>query len=106
MPWLFILFADIFEIAWPFFLKSTIKFSILSPLLVSMVGIPIMFILREAIKQLPAATVYATFAGIATAGTAIIGMVFFGESTNLGRVFSLVLIIVGLVGLTVFSGAE
>ena len=105
MARLFILFAAMFEVAWPFVLKSTTEFSRWAPLLVAMVGIPIMFLLSESVKELPAATVYATFAGIATAGTAIIGMIFFGESTNIGRVCSLVLIIVGLVGLKVFSGA-
>jgi quaternary ammonium compound-resistance protein SugE len=33
------------------------------------------------------------------AGTAIIGMAFFGESPNAGRVCSLVLILIGVIGL-------
>jgi quaternary ammonium compound-resistance protein SugE len=61
--------------------------------------------LAEAVKRLPAATAYATFVGIGTAGTAIVGMVFFGESTNIGRVCSLALILLGLIGLKFFSGA-
>jgi multidrug transporter EmrE-like cation transporter len=32
-------------------------------------------------------------------------MVFFGESTNIGRVCSLALILLGLIGLRLFSGA-
>ncbi len=106
MPWLFIVFADVFEISWPFLLKSAREYSRWSPLWVAQVGIPIMFILDESIKRLPAATVYAAFAGIATAGTAVVGVVFFGESLNLGRVCSLLLLIAGLVGLKIFSGAE
>ena len=106
MPWLFIIFADVFEISWPFLLKSAREYSRWSPLWVAQVGIPIMFILDESIKRLPAATVYAAFAGIATAGTAVIGVVFFGESLNLGRVCSLLLLIAGLVGLKIFSGTE
>jgi quaternary ammonium compound-resistance protein SugE len=104
MAWLFILIAAVFEIAWPFVLKSTAQYSRWAPLLVAMVGVPIMFLLSESVKELPAATVYATFAGIATAGTAIIGMAFFGESTNFARICSLALIVMGLVGLRVFSG--
>jgi hypothetical protein len=57
-------------------------------------------------EQLPAATAYAAFTGIATAGTAIVGMAFFGESANLGRVSSLVLIVIGLIGLKLFSSAS
>jgi quaternary ammonium compound-resistance protein SugE len=106
MPWLFILVADVFEIAWPFLLKSTHGYSRWSPLWIAQAGVPIMFLLNESVKRLPAATVYATFAGVATAGTAIIGMIFFGESMNPGRVCSLALIVVGLVGLRAFAGAD
>jgi quaternary ammonium compound-resistance protein SugE len=106
MPWLFILFADMFEVSWPFLLKSSREYSRWSPLWVAQVGVPIMFLLDESVRRLPAATVYATFAGIATAGTAIIGMLFFNESMNFGRICSLVLIMVGLVGLKIFSGAR
>jgi hypothetical protein len=60
----------------------------------------------HAVKQLPAATVYAVFTGIATAGTAIIGMIFFHESTNAGRVCSGALIVIGLVGLKLFSSTN
>jgi quaternary ammonium compound-resistance protein SugE len=104
MAWFFILFADIFEVAWPFLLKWSVSLSRWAPLFVAIiVAVPVNYLLAEAVKQLPAATVYATFTGIATAGTAIIGVAFFGESANLGRVFSLALIVAGLIGLRVFS---
>jgi len=44
------------------------------------------------------------FVGIGTAGTAIVGMLFFAESTSIGRVCSLLLIALGLLGLRFFSG--
>jgi quaternary ammonium compound-resistance protein SugE len=60
MAWLFILMADVFEVAWPFALKWSVKFSRWSPLIVAIVtSIPVMFLLAEAVKRLPAATVYA-----------------------------------------------
>jgi quaternary ammonium compound-resistance protein SugE len=64
--------------------------------------VPVNYLLAEAVKRLPAATVYATFVGIGTAGTAIVGM-FFSESTNIGRLCSLLLIALGLLGLRFFS---
>jgi quaternary ammonium compound-resistance protein SugE len=107
MAWVFILFADLFEIAWPFVLKWSAPLSKWAPLFVVLIfAIPANFLLAEAVKRLPAATVYATFVGIGTAGTAIVGMAFFRESTNFGRVCSLLLIAAGLIGLRVFSGAE
>jgi quaternary ammonium compound-resistance protein SugE len=104
MAWLFILFADVFEVSWPFVLKSSAGFSKWSPLLAVALFTPSAFLLGYAVKQLPAATVYAAFTGIATAGTAIIGMAFFGESANAGRVCCLLLILIGVIGLKLFSG--
>jgi len=107
MAWLFILSADVFEIAWPFLLKWAAPFSKWAPLVVVLIcAVPANYFLAEAVKRLPAATVYATFVGIGTAGTAIVGIAFFRESTNLGRICSLLLIAAGLIGLRVFSGAR
>ena len=105
MAWFFILFADVFEVAWLFVLKCLAPVSRWAPLFVVILfSVPTNFLLAEAVKRLPAATVYAAFTGIGTAGTAIIGMAFFHESTNIGRLCSLVLIVIGLIGLRVFTG--
>ena len=107
MAWLFILCADVFEIAWPFLLKWSAPLSKWAPLLVVLIcAVPANYLLAEAVKRLPAATVYATFVGIGTAGTAIVGIAFFRESSSLGRIVSLLLIAAGLIGLRVFSGAR
>jgi len=104
MAWFYVLLADLFEIAWPFVLKWSAPLSKWAPLFVVMIcAIPANYLLAEAVKHLPAATVYATFVGIGTAGTAIVGMAFFGESANIGRVCSLVVILLGLIGLKLFS---
>jgi len=104
MAWFYIIFADLFEIAWPFVLKRSAPISRWAPLLVGVIcSVPVNYLLAEAVKHLPAATVYATFVGIGTAGTAIVGMLLFAESTNIGRVCSLLLIALGLLGLRFFS---
>ena len=106
MAWFYVLFADLFEVASPLVLKWSAPVSRWAPLLVVILcAVPANYLLAEAVKRLPAATVYATFVGIGTAGTAIVGMAFFGESTNIGRVCSLALILVGLIGLRFFSDA-
>ena len=46
-----------------------------------------------------AALLYAVWAGIGAAGTAVIGMLFFDEPTNLARISCIGLVIVGIVGL-------
>ena len=69
---------------WLFVLKWSVLLSGWAPLFVVIIcSVPINFILAEAVKKLPAATVYAALTGIGTAGTAIIGMAFFHESTIL-----------------------
>jgi quaternary ammonium compound-resistance protein SugE len=101
--WVYILLADIFEIAWPFVLKWSVGLTRWASVLVALFALPIMILLGESVKTLPAATVYASFVGIATLGTATVGIIFFGESANLGRLFSFALVISGLVGLKLFS---
>jgi quaternary ammonium compound-resistance protein SugE len=106
MAWVFVLSADLLEIAWPFVLKWAAPLSRWAPLAVAVgFAIPVNFLLAEAVKQLPAGTVYATFVGIGTAGTAIVGMTFFRESSHPARVLSLAMILAGVVGLRLFSGA-
>ncbi|QIZ06644.1 QacE family quaternary ammonium compound efflux SMR transporter [Priestia megaterium] len=46
---------------------------------------------------------YAVWVGIGTAGAVFINMFLFGESKNLGRIISVILIIIGVVGLKALS---
>jgi quaternary ammonium compound-resistance protein SugE len=104
MAWVYILLADIFEVAWPFVLKRSVGLPRWTTASLAVVfALPIFLLLGESVKRLPASTVYANFVGIGTLGTAIVGMVFFGESANLGRLSSFTLVIIGLVGLKLFS---
>ena len=53
MAWFFILFADVFEVAWPFLLKWSVSLSGWAPLFVAIiVAVPVNFLLAEAVKQL------------------------------------------------------
>jgi len=47
---------------------------------------------------------YAVWTGIGTAGTAIIGMMFLGESRDVLKLLSLLLLICGIIGLRFTSG--
>jgi len=67
MAWFYIIFADLFEIAWSFVLKRSAPISRWAPLFVGIIcSVPVNYLLAEAVKHLPAATVYATFVGIGT----------------------------------------
>ena len=60
-------------------------------------------LLGMSLKTVPFGTAYAVWTGIGAAGTMIIGMVAFGESTDIFRVACLTLIIAGMVGLKLAS---
>ena len=104
MAWIYIVLADIFEVAWPFVLKRLADLPRWTTAVSAVVfALPIFLLLGEAVKRLPASTVYASFVGIGTIGTAIVGIALFGESANPGRAGSFALIVIGLVGLKLFS---
>jgi quaternary ammonium compound-resistance protein SugE len=56
-------------------------------------------LLSLALKTIPVGTAYAVWTGIGAAGTAILGMIFLGEPRELTRIFCLLLIVSGVVGL-------
>jgi quaternary ammonium compound-resistance protein SugE len=62
-----------------------------------------MWLLAESLKTLPVGTAYAVWTGIGAAGTAIVGMVFLGESRDVLKLVSLVLLLGGIVGLRIAS---
>jgi quaternary ammonium compound-resistance protein SugE len=58
-----------------------------------------MYLLYRATLTLPMGTAYAVWTGIGAAGTAIIGIVFFKEPMQIGRMFFLFTLIASIVGL-------
>ena len=54
-------------------------------------------------KFLQVSIAYAVWIGIGTAGAVLINMIFFGESKSIGRIVSVLLIVIGVVGLKAFS---
>ena len=60
-------------------------------------------LLGVAMKSLPVGTAYAVWVGVGAVGTAVLGIVLFGESSSVGRLLSLGLIVAGIVGLKLAS---
>ncbi|WP_404445768.1 multidrug efflux SMR transporter [Sutcliffiella horikoshii] len=104
MGWLFVTFAAISEIVGVIGLKlfSTKKNLKTGALFLGGFGMSF-FLLYQAFSYLQLSIAYAVWIGIGTAGAVVINMVFFGESRNGSRVFSLILIIVGVTGLKLVS---
>lgn len=104
MGWLFVTFAAISEIIGVIGLKlfSTKKNIKTGSLFLGGFGLSF-FLLYQAFAYLQLSIAYAVWIGIGTAGAVLINMFFFGESKSGARVFSLILIIVGVTGLKLIS---
>ena len=104
MQWIILFVAGLFEIAWAIGLKYTEGFSKLWPSVFTIACMIIsMGLLAYSVKHLPVGTAYAIWTGIGAVGTAVLGMILFNESRELVRIFFIFLIVVGIVGLKVFS---
>ncbi|TGL60915.1 DMT family transporter [Leptospira sarikeiensis] len=62
------------------------------------------YFLNKATQGISLGTAYAVWTGIGAAGTAIIGILFFGDSINLWRVFFLSTLILSVIGLKFLGG--
>lgn len=100
MAWVYLIIAGLLEIVWAVGLKYTHGFSRLWPSVGTVAAMIASFVLLAiALKTIPVGTGYAVWTGIGAAGTAIIGMVFLGESREVARMVCLVLIVAGVIGL-------
>jgi quaternary ammonium compound-resistance protein SugE len=107
MHWLVLFIAGLFEIAWAVGLKYSDGFSKLWPSIFTIASMIIsMGLLAYAVKHLPVGTAYAVWTGIGAVGTAILGMFLFNESKEFIRIFFIFLIVVGIVGLKLFTGEQ
>ncbi len=102
MAWLLLIVAGLLEVTWAIGLKYTEGFTRLVPSAITLAAMTgSIVLLGIAMKSLPVGTSYAVWVGIGAVGTAVLGIVLFGEAANVGRIVSLVLIVVGIVGLKI-----
>jgi quaternary ammonium compound-resistance protein SugE len=104
MAWIYLFIAGLFEIGWAVGLKYTNGFTKLWPSVITVIIMILSFyFLSSAVKTIPIGTAYAIWTGIGAVGTAILGIFLFGESKEFIRLFFILLIIIGVVGLKIFS---
>jgi quaternary ammonium compound-resistance protein SugE len=100
MSWIYLLIAAALEIVWAAGLKSTDGFTKLWPSVGVIAAMAAsMFLLALAARSLPIGTAYAVWTGIGAVGTAVAGIVLFGESAAAPRVACIGLIVAGVAGL-------
>jgi quaternary ammonium compound-resistance protein SugE len=104
MAWFLLLAAGSMEVGWAIGLKYTEGFTRLMPSVLTLTAMAIsMAMLGLALKTLPIGTAYAVWTGIGAVGTAILGMVLFGDPATMARLACIGLIVAGLVGLKLTS---
>jgi quaternary ammonium compound-resistance protein SugE len=104
MHWLLLLVAGILEVVWAIGLKYTEGFTKLWPSVITIAAmVASVAFLGLALRHIPVGTGYAIWTGIGAAGTAILGMILFGEPATAARIACLGLIVAGIVGLKLVS---
>ena len=105
-PWAVLIVAGLFEVMWASGIKFVgvqrplISLGVGAALVASMVGLWI------ATQKLPVGTAYAVWTGIGAVGAATVGIVVYGEPATAVRAVCILLIVAGIVGLKLFSGAH
>ena len=98
--WVVLFFAGLCEIGWAVGLKYTAGFSRLWPSVATVAAMLVSIVLLGwSLKVLPLGTAYAVWTGIGAVGTAVLGMLLFGEPRETARLACIALIVAGIVGL-------
>ena len=106
MAWIILFIAGLLEIGWAVGLKYTEGFTRPMPTLLTAISlIASMGLLGLAVRTLPLGTAYAVWTGIGTVGTALLGVVLFGEPATAVRLVCIGLIVSGILGLKFFTPA-
>ncbi len=104
MAWVVLIVAGLFEIGWAVGLKYTDGFTRLYPTLATAASMVVSLgLLGLALKTLPVGTAYAVWTGVGSVGTAILGIVLFGEAATAARLACISLIVAGIIGLRLVS---
>ena len=105
-PWAIVAIAGLMETGWALGLKYSDGFTKLWPSVVTIVlALGSFWLLSVAMKSLPVGTAYAVWTGIGAVGAAVVGVLVHGEPATVVRAVCILLIVAGIVGLKLFSGA-
>jgi len=107
MTWLLVVVAGLLETGFAIALKMSEGFSRAVPSALFVVFAAGSFgLLSFALRTLPIGPAYAVWTGIGAAGTVIFGMLFLGEAVQTLKLVSVAMIVAGVVGLQLSSGAS
>ncbi len=100
MCWIYLILAIIFETIATTFLKMSNGFTVLFPSIGTVLGYMFCFLfLSYALRTIDMSVAYAIWGALGILLVSLIGMFFFNESITVLKVISILLIILGTVGL-------
>jgi quaternary ammonium compound-resistance protein SugE len=106
MSWILLLVAGLLETGWAIGLKYTEGFTRPLPTALTVAAmVASMGLLGLALRDLPVGTAYAVWVGVGALGTALLGIVLFGEPATGARLFFLGLLVIAIAGLKLTSPA-
>ena len=104
MAWILLIVAGVLEVVWAYFMKQSHGFTRLWPTVATFAARAVSFgMLSVSMRTLPLGTAYAMWTGIGAVGTAILGIILFGDPSTLPRIACIGLIVAGIVGLKLVS---
>ena len=107
IAWLLLVVAGLLEVVWSISMKASQGFTKPQFITITIIAAALSFwLLGLALRQLPVGTAYAAWTGIGAVGAAILGILLFNEPPTIARIICISLIVIGIVGLKVFSGAN
>ncbi|MEW9674179.1 multidrug efflux SMR transporter [Ammoniphilus sp. 3BR4] len=104
MAWLFLIVGGVLEVGWALGLAYSngfTKLGVVVPTLISAVFS--FYFFSKSLKLLPVSTAYAVFTGLGSFGTAIIGIVFLGDSVSVLKILFIITLISCIIGLKFVS---
>jgi quaternary ammonium compound-resistance protein SugE len=100
MSWILLVLAGLLETGWAIGLKYTEGFTRPLPTALTIAAIiGSMALLGLALRDLPVGTAYAVWVGIGAFGTAVLGILLFGEPATPARLLFLGLLVIAIGGL-------
>ncbi len=104
MPWIYLLLAGLFEIGFAIGMKYSDGFSRPLPTLATVVSALIsLYLMGQAMKNIPVGTAYAVWTGIGALGVSVLGIFLFNDSASPARLGCVALIVAGVIGLKLVS---
>jgi quaternary ammonium compound-resistance protein SugE len=100
LGWLYLSIAGVLEVAFTTAIRYTDGFTKLWPtvLVLALAAVSFTFVAKST-ATIPLGTAYAAWGGLGAAGTAIIGILYFGEPATFWRLLFLTLLIASIAGL-------